>query len=161
MIKYIPEDTDVVFEEIPDEVTLAINISNCIHHCEGCHSPYLQTDVGKELTEKKLQRLIVENDGITCVCFMGEGNDEAALKKLINYVRANYPDLKIGLYSGRKEIKDEFYWDFLDYIKLGPYIPSLGPLNVETTNQRLHKKVPECAQIFWEDITEKFWKEKV
>ena len=39
MLKYV--DTKVVFAEVPDEVTLAINISNCPCHCDGCHSEYL------------------------------------------------------------------------------------------------------------------------
>lgn len=29
MIKYVPEMTSVVLEEIPDRVTLAVDISNC------------------------------------------------------------------------------------------------------------------------------------
>lgn len=29
MIKYVPEMTSVVMEEIPDKVTLAVDISNC------------------------------------------------------------------------------------------------------------------------------------
>ena len=58
MIKYVPEDTSVVFAEIPDEITLAINISNCPGSCPGCHSPYLQQDTGEELTAEKLSALI-------------------------------------------------------------------------------------------------------
>ena len=47
MLKYV--NTDVVFQEIPDEVTLAINISNCPCHCPGCHSRYLWEDIGLSL----------------------------------------------------------------------------------------------------------------
>ena len=36
MLKYV--NTAVVFQEIPDEVTLAINISGCPCRCPGCHS---------------------------------------------------------------------------------------------------------------------------
>ena len=28
---------DIVFAEIPDEVTLAINITGCPYRCPGCH----------------------------------------------------------------------------------------------------------------------------
>ena len=35
MLKYV--NTGIVFQEIPDEVTLAINISGCPCHCPGCH----------------------------------------------------------------------------------------------------------------------------
>lgn len=45
MLKYV--DARVVFQEIPDEITLAINISNCPCHCKGCHSQYLAEDIGK------------------------------------------------------------------------------------------------------------------
>ena len=69
MIKYAPDDTSVVFEEIPDEITLAVNISNCQHNCPGCHSPYLRMDFGEELTETAIDELIKKNSGITCFCF--------------------------------------------------------------------------------------------
>ena len=36
MLKYA--NFDVVFQEVPDEVTLAINITNCPNQCPGCHS---------------------------------------------------------------------------------------------------------------------------
>ena len=41
-----------------------------------------------------------------------------------------------------------------DYVKLGPYIESLGGLKSEKTNQRLYKRVGEE----WQDITSSFWK---
>ena len=47
MLKYV--NTGIVFQEIPDEVTLAINISNCPCHCPGCHSHYLWEDIGLPL----------------------------------------------------------------------------------------------------------------
>ena len=48
----------VVFTEIPDEVTLELGISNCPYRCEGCHSPFLQADVGEELTWIKLKEML-------------------------------------------------------------------------------------------------------
>lgn len=149
MIKYILQDTMVVFSEIPDEITLAINISNCQNHCIGCHSPYLRENLGDELTEEVLHDLITNNSGISCVCFMGEGNDSEALINLAQYIRREFSDLKTALYSGRESVEDELY-DIFDYIKTGPYIEALGPLNAPSTNQRLYKNK--------EDITYKFWK---
>ena len=49
MIKYVPQMTSVVIEEIPDRVTLAVDISNCQGNCVGCHSPFLKEDIGEEL----------------------------------------------------------------------------------------------------------------
>ena len=37
---------DVVFQEIPGEVTLALNLSGCPNRCAGCHSPHLWEEVG-------------------------------------------------------------------------------------------------------------------
>ena len=59
MIKYV--DTKVVFQEYPDEITLAINISNCPYHCPECHSSYLAEDIGTELTNEEVDKLIANN----------------------------------------------------------------------------------------------------
>ena len=152
MIKYVPKDTSVVFSEIPDEVTLAINISNCpAGPCPGCHSPYLQTDTGEELTAEVLGCLIKENSGITCVSFMGEGRDRYSLLSLTQTVRD--AGLKTALYSGRLEVESE-YDPYFDYIKVGPYIEALGPLNKTTTNQVLYE-IKDGERF---DITYKFWR---
>ena len=63
---------DIVFQEVPDEVSLAINITNCPNHCEGCHSPHLWDDIGEELTTELLSSLIAQYEKlITCVLLMG------------------------------------------------------------------------------------------
>ena len=59
MIKY--HEAKVVFREIPDEVTLAISISNCPLKCIGCHSPELRYDSGSELDSYILDELIENN----------------------------------------------------------------------------------------------------
>ena len=159
MVKYKPDTVQVVFEEIPDEVTLAIEITNCPGQCVGCHSPWLRDDIGDELTPDKLFELIDSNKGITCVCFMGEGKDPEALKWLAMDVRVRYPHIKTALYSGRTEVEPE-YDSFFDYIKVGPYIPEFGPLNSETTNQRLYRIDVHVGnnEVERVDITNKFWR---
>ncbi len=157
MVKYL--ETAVTFEEIPDEVTLAINISNCQNHCEGCHSPWLREDIGEELTPEVLNDLIDKNEGITCVCFMGEGNDIEGLLDLALIVAQR--GLAAALYSGRPDVEAELGAVFT-YIKEGPYIEEFGPLNKETTNQRMykvhHKVNGDDLELEFEDITYKFWK---
>lgn len=163
MVKYY--STNVVFEEIPDMVTLAIEITNCPGHCEGCHSPWLREDIGEELTIEVLESLIKKNDGVNCVCFMGEGNDPEGLKKLAEYVKSrNSVPYVTALYSGREDVEKDYDKCF-DFIKVGPYIAECGPLNKETTNQRLYKinKLYDPETYYpnrWirEDITYKFWK---
>jgi len=164
MIKYIPQDTNITFEEIPDEVTLCINISNCQNNCKGCHSPHLKQNIGSLLDFRTLDGLLSKNSGITCLCFMGEGNDLKTLKETIVYLNDKYPDLKLALYSGREDVEDEFY-QLLDYLKIGPYVERYGPLNKETTNQRMYKLEGNDLILIgnrwhsgWKDITERFWK---
>jgi anaerobic ribonucleoside-triphosphate reductase activating protein len=136
MIKYV--DAKVVFREVPEEITLAISISNCQVKCPGCHSSYLAEDVGKVLNSFSLLDLIRANLGITCVCFMGEGKDCYDLIPLIKTVREEFPDLKIAYYTGHNECPNELV-ELIDYLKTGPYVESLGPLTSETTNQRFYK----------------------
>ena len=76
MLKYT--NHDIVFQEFPDEVTLAINLSLCPNRCPGCHSAWLQDDVGQELDAATLRSLTAHYAGaITCVALMGGDNDPA------------------------------------------------------------------------------------
>ena len=84
MIKYIPELTDIVLEEIPDRVTLAVEISNCRGSCPGCHSPFLKQDLGVELTPQAVDKLINDNFGVNCFLLLGEGSDPKALLVIIS-----------------------------------------------------------------------------
>jgi anaerobic ribonucleoside-triphosphate reductase activating protein len=168
MFKYY--NAMVVFEEIPDEITLAINITNCPCKCPGCHSKFLWNDIGTELTTEELDKLIEKNDGITTVCFMGGDANPDKICELAEYIRKN-KNLKIGWYSGRDEYYKNINFNWFDYIKLGHYDEKFGPLNKKTTNQRLfklkHDKVQtkindeesmETNRIMFEDITNLFWK---
>lgn len=157
MIKYVPEDTSVCFAELRDEISLGINLSLCVHRCPGCHSSYLQTDVGDELTTDILDSLIKKNQGITCVLFLGGDNDKETLKSLAKYVSNNY-DLLVGWYSGESELDLNEYGMYFDYIKVGPYIKERGPLNSPTTNQRLYFIKRNSDSLFIEDITSSFWR---
>ena len=127
-----------MFQEVPDEVTLAINISNCPCHCEGCHSPYLAEDIGTDLTIEELTRLGTETEGITCIAFMGGDSDPKRINRLAKWVTEEL-DLKVAWYSGRQYIPDEIDVSNFNYIKIGPYIPKLGGLDSENTNQIMYE----------------------
>lgn len=185
MIKYV--DTKVVFQEIPDETTLAINISNCPCHCKGCHSSYLAEDIGKELLwgdwasrkgrANSLFNLIVQNKGITCVAFMGGDSDPRTINELakkIKWTNDNvepfvknilteemewqWSPIKVAWYSGRQELSPDIDLKNFDYIKLGPYIEEKGPLSSKTTNQVMLQIDNSCGRSMVKDITSRFWK---
>ena len=162
MTKYLHEMTSVVMEEIPDRVTLAVEISNCRGNCPGCHSPFLKKNIGQKLTPEIISDLVSDNFGVNCFLFLGEGRDPRDLLSLASHVRSL--GLSPALYSGRKTVPVEF-WQTFDYLKLGPYIEELGPLNTKTTNQRLYRVLSddECGECItrggrrFRDITSRFW----
>lgn len=151
MLKYV--DTKVVFAEVPDEVTLAINISNCPCQCKGCHSSYLAQDIGTELTFNEVRKLIKHNSGISCIAFMGGDSEPERINALASFVTNHY-QLKVAWYSGRQELSKDIELRNFDAIKLGPYIEELGPLSSRTTNQRFYRVEKGVLT----DITNKFWK---
>lgn len=152
MLKYV--DTLVSFSEVPDEVSLCINISNCPCHCRNCHSSYLADDIGSKLDKKTLYRLIKENKGITCVCLMGGDSNPTDVEALFIMLEHDYPKLKRAWYSGKQEFPSDINIEWFNYIKLGPYIEELGSLISKNTNQKFYKVVNNKL----EDITYKFWK---
>ena len=143
----------IVFQEVPDEVTLAINISGCPHKCEGCHSKYLWEYDGNYISDDLVDLIEKYKGLITCVCFMGGDQNISELLSL-SFVIKKY-NLKVALYSGLGDdgISLAPLYKRFDYIKLGHYNKTLGGLSQQTTNQRMYKKVNGM----WEDITYKFW----
>lgn len=156
MLKYV--DSKVVFAEIPDEITLAINIGNCPCHCEGCHSPYLADDIGEPLDLQHLTDLIDSSRGISCVCIMGGDANPSEVDDIAQDIKEYYPELKVAWYSGRQELSKEIELENFNYIKLGPYIKDKGPLNCRTTNQVMFEIDVIQGKVFKKDITAKFWR---
>ena len=131
---------DIVCQEIPDEITLAVNISCCPNRCPGCHSPWLWEDIGEPLTEELLSGLMDRYAAaITCFCFMGGDADPAQIMRLSGLIRQKWPQVKTAWYSGRKTLPENFDPAMLDYVKLGPYIAEAGGLKSPKTNQKLYR----------------------
>ena len=133
MLRYT--DYDIVFREIPDETTLAVNLAGCPNRCPGCHSPQLQEPIGEPLTEEVVERLLVRYGA-----------------------RRLRPALRTGWYSGRAALPEGFDpTGVFDYVKLGPYIAARGPLDDPATNQRLWRIRPDGRR---EDLTPRFWRKR-
>ncbi len=129
---------DIVFTEVPGEVTLALNLSGCPNACAGCHSPHLQQAVGEGLDETLLAELLKKyGNAATCVAFMGGDADPAEVNRLAEFVK-KISGLKTAWYSGRQELSKGIELRNFDFIKLGPWVEELGPLTSPATNQRFY-----------------------
>ena len=151
-LKYV--NYGIVLEEVPDEISLAINISGCPYKCEGCHSKYLWEYTGNYL-EEDLDKIIEPyKEYITCICLMGGDQNIFELYKICELIKNKY-NLKICIYSGNntRDIFTKFIAnELLDYLKIGSYIRELGGLNNPATNQKMYKIENKTMK----DITKKF-----
>ena len=155
MIKYV--DILIGFREIPNEITLCINISNCPNNCPGCHSSWLLKDEGTPLTYVELKSLIKNNKGITCMCFMGGDREPWEIQRLAKLIKEDY-DIKVGWYSGKDKMWEGINLIYFDYVKIGSYKKEFGPLDNPTTNQILYKVIHTEVSTVIMDITNLFWK---
>lgn len=139
MLRYI--NYDIVFQEVPGEVTLAINISNCPNRCKGCHSPYLMEDKGEILNEDNLSFLLEKyGDAVSCIGFMGGDVAPLEVERLAAFIsKATQSRIKIAWYSGKAHFPKECSLSNFNYVKLGAYIEQLGGLNSPRTNQRFYR----------------------
>ena len=156
MVKY--HNFDVVFAEIPGEVTLAVNLTNCPNRCAGCHSPHLRADAGNPLDDAELRALLDRyGRSVTCVCFMGGDAEPQEIARLAEVARKSFPHLRTAWYSGRAELPGHVRPEAFDYIKLGEWIEARGPLTAPATNQRLYRVDADGKMT---DITERFRRER-
>lgn len=141
----------ISFQEVPDETSLVLLIADCPHRCPGCHSPELQRPEGKNLLADLPGLIDQYADAITCVCFMGDGQDVAALTDCFHLVKTY--GLKACLYTGGDAAPD-LPWD---YVKVGQYVEALGGLDSPTTNQRMYRFQWVKAKLaVVDDITQRF-----
>ncbi|QGM79945.1 anaerobic ribonucleoside-triphosphate reductase activating protein [Otariodibacter oris] len=142
-MRFVSED--IVWQEVPNEVSLAFLISGCPLGCKGCHSAYSwDSRVGHLLSEPYFEeRLTLYQNLISCVLFMGGEWHPEELCSLLTI--AQQRGLNTCLYTGlEKEQIPDYILSKLTYIKTGRWIAERGGLNSLTTNQRfIHLKTGE------------------
>lgn len=156
MLKYLW--TKVVFQEIPNEVSLGIAISGCRIHCPGCHSRELWEDKGTPLTIENLENLLKEQKGITTLLLLGGEHDLDTLTEIFMHFHRK---IKTAWYCGLDRVPKEHagICQYLDYYKTGHYDAELGGLDSPITNQKLYKISHLGDGTSWHtDITHLFWK---
>lgn len=127
----------LVFQEVPDEISLAFLIAGCPVGCAGCHSAASwNADRGEELSSATLEGLLDRHERVlTCVVFLGGEWAEDALVARLDEIRGR--GLKTCLYTGLEEQQvSEELKKRLDFLKVGPYRADLGGLRDPKTNQK-------------------------
>lgn len=152
-MRYAKEDTTIVFQEVPGEISISFSITGCPLRCPGCHSSYLQDEGYGEilLWHNIKEQLDKYRQFVTCVLFMGGDQYKDALLYLLKMIKQE--GYTTCLYTGQDSVDEELV-KFLDYYKVGPYIEALGGLSSKTTNQRFWSR----ASGSWLDATSDFQK---
>lgn len=132
--------TQIVFQEVPGEISLAFSITGCDLRCRGCHSAHTwDATVGDKLDEEDFIRLLSPYQHlISCVLFYGGEWDAPHLVRLAKLTRER--NLLACLYTGRElsELPRQVLETF-DFIKTGKWRPELGGLPSPSTNQRFYR----------------------
>ena len=152
------KDYFITVSEVPDEIALAFTITGCKLRCVDCHSRELWEEHGTKLTVEKLKQLMLQNQGISCVLFLGGEHKYEDLINLAYYVKEQSNNLllhplKTALYTGLNlENANRVFSTSIncfDYLKVGPYIKALGGLSNKTTNQRMYRGNDLITYKFW------------
>lgn len=148
----------VVFQEVPNEISFAISISGCQLNCNGCHSAFTwNKNFGEKLTLEFLEKVLLNYEGlISCFLFYGGEWDFEKLLVFVKYLKTK--KIKVCLYTGNEinSININLLKN-LDYIKTGPYIKEVGGLDNKSTNQKFYK-INNFNTIILEEINFLFWK---
>ena len=155
MLRYSGQD--ILFREIPGEISLAFYITGCPHNCKGCHWTKYNIPNDQEqfdvLNISHIEDQLYKYSGfISNVLFFGGDWEPEILEQMAIFIK-NYK-LKTSLYTGLTmvELADScITWNCWDYIKFGPWTGK--PLSDKNTNQRLIDIKNN------KDITHKFWRD--
>ena len=129
--------TCIALQEVPDEISLIINVSGCPHKCEGCHSQYLWEYTGEYLLDDIEYLIQTKADYVSCICIMGGDYNITELNAVLAYIKNK--GYKTCVYLGCNYIPSNL--TEVDYLKIGSYKKELGGLDHPTTNQRFYKNI--------------------
>lgn len=125
---------DVVFQEVPGHISLALYVCGCPLKCPGCHSPELWTEKGGFMLTPELFSSLLDRyqNKADCILFMG---GEWHQKELIVFFKeARQRHFKTALYTGQENVPAEIE-SLVHFLKTGPWRADLGGLSSPTTNQ--------------------------
>ena len=124
----------VVFQEVPDHISLSFTVSGCPLKCDGCHSQDTWAiESGETLTDESFVAHLNTYRGlVSCIVFFGgEWWPDCLVNKLKT---AQSMGFKTCLYSGFERVPNRIK-KHLDFIKLGAFQSDRGGLTNPDTNQ--------------------------
>ena len=132
-MRYVSEQ--IVFQEVPGEISLAWTISGCDLRCPGCHSAETWApDKGELLTPAYAAQRMDDYRGlISCVLFMGGEWHPDTLCAILDAAQSR--GLATCLYTGLEDVSLQIK-NRLTFLKTGAFIRALGGLDSPDTNQR-------------------------
>lgn len=127
----------IVWQEVPGEVSLAYTFSGCQLGCKGCHSAdSWDPKQGEPLNPKHFRQRLLDYQGlISCVLFLGGEWAELELLQLLDITKG--AGLKRCLYTGLElaELSPAIRAE-LTFVKTGRWQADRGGLQSVTTNQQ-------------------------
>ena len=127
----------IVFQEVPDHISICFQVTGCHLRCDGCHSPEMwDYKNGSLLDIKRYLDILRKYKGYAdCVLFMG-GDNWVGSQRLSEYCQiAQKEGFKTCLYSGYDEVQP-YIRKYLNFQKTGRYIKERGGLDKPDTNQK-------------------------
>lgn len=152
----------VVFQEVPDEISLCFLITGCNIGCKGCHSSESWNPTsGFHLSLEHFTKKISEyKDMVSCILFLGGEWESRTLSHFLTvaknhgYKTCLYTGLELNEFMSNEDTKSLL--SCLDFLKTGKWVSELGGLNSLTTNQRFYS----INKSSFHDLTYKFQNQK-
>lgn len=128
---------------------VALWVSGCEQHCKGCHNAYSwDRNLGKKFGLEAILEIYKEldKDYIAGLSILGGNPTEEynieTITILCKYVKKNYPNKNIWVYSGHtfEELKNFELLKYIDVLVDGKFIEELADIKYPyagSTNQRL------------------------
>ncbi|WP_413294682.1 anaerobic ribonucleoside-triphosphate reductase activating protein [Bdellovibrio sp. HCB185ZH] len=125
---------DIVFQEVPHQISLAFYVCGCPLKCPGCHSTELWSEKNGYRLDIPLFNQILDKyqDRITTVLFLGGEWRESELIEFLKITHAR--NLLTAHYTGAEDASPALK-SHLDFLKVGPWRRELGGLDSPATNQ--------------------------
>lgn len=151
----------ITFSEIPNKVSVFLEMGGCRQKCKGCHSAewlctHINQDFWTDLEDLKAYVTKEKNNGAQAVVIMGGTNNTGVtLPMIIETIKELSKILPVGLYSGlpvnARAHKILAKVLELKYLKVGNYIEQRGPLDNPKTNQKFFARGVLLPN--WHDMT--------